>query len=118
MREKSVSIQVTLLPTHLHFKIDEFFVDDIDELDAGQSDAGRRYDCLSATEASELEERARDFTEASHQTRQDVGGKCPRYLRVPAQNDPDLWAVAVRVSASRSICTYYLTLSRLDMSGD
>jgi hypothetical protein len=114
MREKSVSTQVTLLPTHLHFKTDEFFVDDIEELDAGRSDAGQRYDRLSSTEASDLGERARDFAEPTHQTRQYVGEDCPMYLRLPAQNDPDLWAVAVRVSASRSICTYYLTLSRLD----
>jgi hypothetical protein len=100
MREKSVSTLITSLLPSSTFLADDFFVDDTEELDAGPSDDPAFYhdDRLSATEASELEERARDFARASDRTRQYGGEEGSRHLRVPAHYDPNLWAVLVKVS--------------------
>jgi hypothetical protein len=94
-------------------------VDNVDEEgDVGPSEgrAFPRDDSVVAAEASELRAHARAFAATSSSVLRYDGGHVPRHMRVPRPDDPDLWAVRVKVCTrftSHCIC---LTLSRLGMS--
>jgi hypothetical protein len=86
--------------------------DDLEESDAGL-DEGPAFpldDRRSATEASDLEARARDFVVASRRGYHHEGDVVPQHLLVPTDRDPGLWAVRVKVS-HHHVHEYYLTLS-------
>ena len=93
--------------------IDEFFIDDIkdEESEVGPSNGPSllRDASLAVAEASELQARATDRTAASSYPRWYDGGGAPRHLLVPRQDDPDMWAVRVKV------CTLSITLYLSDV---
>jgi hypothetical protein len=80
-------------------------VDDVEdeESEAGPSEGPTflRDDSVALAEASELHARARDRAATSSRPRQYDGGMVPRHLLVPRPDDPELWAVHVKV------CTIY-----------
>jgi hypothetical protein len=80
--------------------LEEFLADDLDKSDAGLAEgpAFLPDDRVSATEASELEARARDFMTDYRRGSLREGDQLPQHLLVPTLSDPHIWAVCVKVS--------------------
>ncbi|KAH9954821.1 hypothetical protein BGW80DRAFT_1467541 [Lactifluus volemus] len=85
--------------------LEEFLADDLDESDAGLAEgpAFLPDDRVSATEASELEARARDFMTDYRRGYLREGDQLPQHSLVPTLSDPHIWAVRVKIGYEMSL---------------